>query len=78
MTEVEKFSNENVEILSDIGCVRGVTQYTVWLQLVEELNKELSTAMDGGTKEDMVKGFLSIRDVDKELTGSKVRLLMSN
>eukprot|EP00092_Neocalanus_flemingeri_P024006 GFUD01026040.1.p1 GENE.GFUD01026040.1~~GFUD01026040.1.p1 ORF type:complete len:752 (+),score=245.95 GFUD01026040.1:32-2287(+) len=69
--EVENFSSYNSELLNDIGCVRGVTQYTVWLQLVEELNKELHTAMEGGTREEMVKCFSSIRDVDKELAGSQ-------
>ena len=72
VTGVEEFSSDNIELLSDIGCVRGVTQYTVWLQLVEELNNELGTAMAGGTREEMVKGFSSIRDVSRELAGSKV------
>jgi len=69
--EVTKFSDENAELLSDIGCVRGVTQYTVWLQLVAELSTDLGSAVSGGTREEMVKGFLSMRDVDRELTESK-------
>ena len=78
VTEVEKFAGENSELLSDIGCVRGVTQYTVWLQLVEELNNELGAAMVGGNRGEMVKGFISIRDVDKELSGSKVGITKNN
>jgi len=71
IAEIEKFSDENTALLSDIGCVRGVTQYTVWLQLVQELNTDLETAVEGGVREQMVKGFISIRNVDRELSGSK-------
>jgi len=70
VTDVSKFSSDNSELLSDIGCVRGVTQYTVWLQLVEEISNDLSTAMDGESREELVKCFISMRDVSKELEGS--------
>lgn len=70
--EIEKFSDDNSALLRDIGCVRGVTQYTVWLQLVQELNTDLETAVEGGVREQMVKGFISIRNVDQELSDSKV------
>ena len=69
---MEKFSEDNADLLSDIGCVRGVTQYTVWLQLVQDLNADLDTAVEGGIREQMVKGFINISNVDKELSNSKV------
>jgi len=71
VAEVEKFSEDNADLLSDIGCVRGVTQYTVWLQLVQDLNADLDTAVEGGIREQMVKGFINISNVDKELSNSK-------
>ena len=33
------FQEENCEILDDIACVRGVTQYTIWLRLIEQVKR---------------------------------------
>ena len=74
LAKVEEFSAENEEILNDIGCVRGVTQYSVWIQLIEDQSNETSIAVESGNREDIVKCYLIIKDIEQELSHSKVLL----
>lgn len=76
LAQVEEFSAENVEILNDIGCVRGVAQYSVWIQLIEDQSNETSIAVESGNREDIVKCYLIIKDIEQELSDSKCKHLI--
>ena len=68
---IRNFCVENTERLSEVGGVRGVTQYWVWLQLVDNISTELVLATETGTPTEMVTSFSGMRDLERSLTNSQ-------
>ena len=68
---IRNFCVENTERLSEVGVVRGVTQYWVWLQLVDNISTELVLATETGTPTEMVTSFSGMRDLERSLTDSQ-------
>ena len=72
--EVRNFKIDNAELLGDISCVRGVVEYTVWLQLAEELGSKVDGWLaEGGpeARESAVSAFLQLREARDALTSSE-------
>ena len=72
--QVRNFRGENVELVGDIGCVRGVVQYSVWLQLVAELSREVEEGLgEGGLQGGLaaLQAFLRLRGVREALAESR-------
>ena len=68
---IRNFCVENTERLSEVGGVRGVTQYWVWLQLVDNISTELVLATETGTPTEMVTSFSGMRDLERSLMDSQ-------
>ena len=72
--EIRNFKIDNAELLGDIACVRGVVEYTVWLQLAEELATKLDKWIaEGGVEqpEHAVSTFLQLREARDALASSE-------
>jgi len=74
-TECRKFAEDNQQILSDIVCVRGVTQYTLWLRMIEQVNLDLSVSIDTKDKSQIILAYQKLLEVRDALNGSKCRNL---
>ena len=72
---IRNFCADNAERLSEVGVVRGVAQYWVWLQLVDNISTDLVLATETGTPEEMVTSFSSIREINTSLSESKCQHL---
>ena len=68
---IRNFCVENTERLSDVGVVRGVAQYWVWLQLVDNISTELVLATETGTPSEMVTSFSGMRELETSLADSQ-------
>ncbi|XP_023330399.1 RAD50-interacting protein 1 [Eurytemora carolleeae] len=66
-----RFSTENRELLTDISCVRGVTQYTLWLRLVEQVSLDLSVSLETRDKDQIINAYKKMQDVRTALQESK-------
>ena len=67
---IRNFCVENEERLSEVGVVRGVAEYWVWLQMVENISTDLVLVTETGTPLEMVTSFNSIREINNSLTSS--------
>jgi len=70
-----QFGKENGEILSEIACVRGVTQYTIWLRLIEKVNLDLTASLETKEKDQIIVAFKKLEDVSNALEKSKCKNL---
>ena len=68
---IRNFCVENTERLSEVGVVRGVAQYWVWLQLVDNISTELVLATETGTPSEMVTSFTGMRELERSLADSQ-------
>ena len=78
--EVRNFKIDNAELLGDIACVRGVVEYTVWLQLADELGSKVDGWLaEGGAdaRESALSAFLQLREARDSLASSECANLRS-
>jgi len=71
------FTTDNQAKLTDIACVRGVVQYTVWLRLMDDLSGELEDAVNAGNDREAVAAYERIKQVEASLKGSECSHLVS-
>jgi len=73
--ECGNFEHDNKEILKDIAIVRGVAQYTMWLQLIEQISLDISVSIETEDKDQIVNAYNRLVQVNSALKDSKCRNL---
>ena len=74
---IRNFCVENSDRLTEVGVVRGVAQYWVWLQLVDNLATELVLATETGSPAEMEASLANLREVEVSVAGSRCRHLVA-